>query len=147
MVVKDKIPLVYAYLYMKIKKQMRGNRIVGSNLRKIIQKKILCNKKVSSQGGNTKGLPRRYCYDIIKDLIDLGLLERVGKVGNDPIYKENDVEILEVIERLKEWSISKKIRNNKKVKAKLKVAIDVLDEDPLYRVVKSQCDKQLNQVF
>ena len=141
MVDKDKIPLVYAYLYMKIKKQMRGDRIVGSNLRKIIQKEILCNKKVSSQGGNTKGLPRRYCYDIIKDLINLGLLEKIGKVGNDPVYKENGVEISEVIERLKEWNISKKIRNNKKVKANLKIAIDVLDEDPLYRVVKSQCDK------
>lgn len=143
----QKIPLIYAYLYMKIKKQMRGDRIISSNLRKIIQREILCNQKVASEGGNTKGIPRRYCYDIIKDLIDLKLIENVGKIRNDPIYKENNEKVLEVVERLKEWKISTKLRNDKEVKKKLKFAFDILDEDTLYRVVKSKCDKQLKQVF
>ena len=138
----DQVPLIYAYLYMKIKKQMRGNRIAGSSLRKIIQKVILCDKD-----GGTKGIPKRYCYDIIKDLINLCLIEKVGKVGNDPVYKENNIEISEVIERLNEWKINDKLRKNKEVNSKLKIAIDLLDGDPLYRVVKSQCDNQLKKAF
>lgn len=140
--VKNQIPLVYAYLYVKIKKQMAGNRISGSDVRKILQKIILCDKD-----GGTKGIPRRYCYDIIKDFIELDLLEEVGKVKNNPTYKEKNKNISEVIERLKEWEISKKLRGKNIVKKELQFAIDALDKDPLYRVVKSQCDKKLKQPF
>lgn len=140
------VPLIYAYIYMKIKKQMRGDRISGSDIRKIIQKEILCDKDSDKASGN-KGLPRRYCYDIIKDIVNLNLIERIGKVGNDPVYKNNNKYVLEVAERLKEWKISEKLRNNKSVIKNLKVALDMLDEDPLYRVVKSQCDKQLKEAF
>ena len=136
------VPLIYAYLYMKIKKQMRGGRITGSNLRKIIQKIIICEKD-----GGTKGIPKRYRYDIIKDMISLNLIERVGMTHKDYIYEDNDENIIEVVERLKEWKISKKLRNNKKVKEKLNIALNALDKDPIYRVVKSQCDKQLKQSF
>lgn len=139
---KSKIPIIYVYIYMKIKKQMRGNRIAGSNLRKIIQREILCDK---SKG--PKGIPKRYCYDIIKDLIELELIERVGKVGNDPTYEEKNKNVIEVTERLKEWGIEEKLRKNKEVKKKLKITLDILDKDPLYRVIKSQCDKQLKQAF
>ena len=139
---KIKVPLIYIYLYMNIKKQMRGDRIAGSSLRKIIQKMILCNK----EGGN-KGIPRRYCYDIIKDLIDLELIEKIGKIGNDPTYKDSNKNISEVIERLKEWEIDKKLRKDKDVEIKFKDVLDILDKDPLYRVVKSKCDKQIKQVF
>lgn len=136
------IPLIYAYLYMKIKKQMRGNRIAGSSLRKIIQRIVLCDK-----GKKTKGLPRKYCYDIMKDLINLQLLEKVGKVGNDPTYAENNENVIEVTERLKEWKIEEKLRADKEVNEKLNIALCLLDKDPLYRVMKSQCDKQLKQTF
>ena len=72
---KNSIPLIYAYIYMKIKKQMVNGRITGSTLRKLLQKIILCDKK----GGNIKGIPRRHCYDIIKDLVDLELITKVGR--------------------------------------------------------------------
>lgn len=136
------IPLIYAYLYMKIKKQMRGGRITGSNLKNIIQKVILCDKD-----GGTKGIPRRYRYDIIKDMISLNLIEKVGMIHKDYIYEDNNEDVMEVAERLKEWKISKKLRNNKKVKEKLDIALNLLDRDPVYRVVKSQCDRQLKQSF
>ena len=136
------VPLIYAYIYMKIKKQMRGNRISGSNLRKIIQKVILCDK----DGGN-KGIPGRYRYDIIKDLVDLKLIEEVGMIRRDYIYEDNNKNMTEVAERLKEWEISKELRKDKEIKEKLGVALDILDKDPIYRVVKSQCDKQINQAF
>ncbi len=137
-----KVPLIYAYIYMKIKKQMRGNRISGSNLRKIIQKVILCDK----DGGN-KGIPGRYRYDIIKDLIDLKLIEEVGMIHRDYVYEDNDKNVAEVAERLREWNISEKLRKDKEVKEKLSIALEVLDKDPVYRVVKSQCDKQVTQAF
>ncbi len=138
----EQVPLIYAYLYMKIKRQMKGNRISGSNLRKIIQKIILCDK----DGGN-KGIPGRYRYDIIKDLISLKLIEEVGMIRRDYIYEDSSKNITEVIERLKEWNISEKLRNDEKVKKKLGDALDILDKDSVYRVVKSQCDKQISQAF
>ena len=137
---KNNVPLIYAYLYMKIKKQMRGDRITGSNLRKLIQKLILFDKD-----GGVKGIPRRYYHDIIIDLVGFGLIERIGKVRNDPIFEGKNEQLLEVIERLKEWKISKKLRENKEVNEKLGEALTILDKDPLYRVVKSQCVKQLKQ--
>lgn len=142
MTTKNNIPLIYAYLYMKIKKQMRGDRIAGSNLRKVIQKIILFDKD-----GGVKGIPRRYCHDIINDLIELGLIEKIGKIRNDPVFKGNNKDIPEVIERLKEWNINEKLRDNKDVKEKLGEVLDLFDKDPLYRVVKSQCDKQLKESF
>ncbi len=137
-----KVPLIYAYIYMKIKKQMKGGRISGSNLGKIIQKVILCDKD-----GGTKGIPKRYRYDIIKDLINLGLIERVGMIRRDYIYKDENKNITEIVERLKDWNISEKLRKDKVVKEKLGVVLDILDKDPIYRVVKSTCDKQINQAF
>ena len=143
------IPLIYAYLYMKIKKQMKGDRIAGSALRKVIQRTILCDKGRSNEGisRSKKGLPRRYCYDIIKDLINLNLIEKIGNVRNDQIYKENNEKTLEVVERLKDWNISERLRKDKVVKEKLGEALSLLDKDPLYRVVKSQCNKKLKQSF
>ena len=137
-----KIPLIYAYIYMRIKKQMRGDRILGSDIRKIIQKVILCDKIKG-----TKGIPRRYCYDIIKDLINLNLIEPIGKIGNNPIYKENNKSVSEVVSRLKEWEINRELRNKKDVKETLGKLLKLFDEDKLYRVVKSQCDKELKKVF
>lgn len=139
---KVKIPLIYAYIYMKIKKQMSGGRINGFNLGKIIQRIILCDK-----GGGTKGVPRRYRYDIIKDLIELNLIERIGMVRRDYIYEDGDIEAIEVVERLKDWEISKKLRKNKKVKEKLGEALKLLDSEPVYKVLKSQCDRNLKQAF
>lgn len=136
------IPLIYAYLYMKIKKQMKGSRISGSNLGKIIQKVILCDKD-----GGTKGIPRRHRYDIAKDLVDLGLIKKVEMIRRDYIYEDNNENVAEVAERLKDWNISEKLRKDEKVKEKLGVALDILDKDSTYRVVKSQCDKQINQAF
>lgn len=138
----SQIPLVYAYLYMKIKRQMRGDRIAGSTVRKIIQKEILCEKNKGE-----KGIPRKYCYDIIKDIVELKLIKKVGKVGNDITYQNNNENVLETIERLKEWKISAKLREDKDVQAKLQSMLNILDKDTLYRVMKSKCDKQLQQAF
>lgn len=136
------IPLIYSYIYMKIKKKMRGNRISGSNLRKIIQKIILCDK----DGGN-KGIPRRYRYDIINDLIELNLIEKVGMIHKDNIYQDNCEKISEVAERLNDWNISDKLREDKEVNDKLSIALNILDKDALYKVVKSQSNKQIKQAF
>lgn len=143
MVDKKDIPLIYAYIYMKVKKQMRGDRITGTKLRGLIQRIILCDK----DGGSTKGVPRRYCHDIIKDLINLNLINRVGMIHRDPIYQGNNENVLEVSERLKDWKIEDKLRKDKDVKKQLGSAIDILDNDPVYRVMKSQCDRQLKQAF
>ena len=128
---------------MKIKKQMKGSRISGTSLRKIIQRIILCDK----DGSNTKGIPRRYSHDIVKDLVNLKLIEKVGVIHRDHIYQDINEDVLEVSERLKDWKINKKLRNNKEVKDKLGIALDILDKDPTYRVLKSQCDKQIKQAF
>lgn len=137
------IPLIYSYLYMKIKKQMRGNLIAGTSLRKLIQRILLCDK----EGSSTKGIPRRYAHDIVKDLVNLKLIEKIGVVHRDHIYKDVNDNVLEVSERLKDWEISAKLRKDKNVKKELSIALKILDKDPTYRVLKSQCDKQLKQAF
>ncbi len=138
----QKVPLIYAYLYMKIKKQMRGGRINGSNIRKIIQRVILCEKD-----GGTKGIPRRYSHDIIKDLINLGLIEKVGMIHRKAIYEDKDEKVSEVVERLKDWKITEKIRKDKSVKKNLGPMIDILDKEPFYRKTKSNCDKEIRDAF
>lgn len=138
-----KIPLIYAYIYMKMKKQMRGGRISGSNLGKIIQRVVLSDK----DGGKSKGIPRRYRYDIVKDLIDLGLIEKTGMVRRENIYEDINENVSEVAERLKDWNMSDKLRENKDVKETFSVALDILNKDPIYRVVKSLCDKKINKAF
>ena len=135
------IPLVYAYIYMKIKKKMRGDRITGSDLRVIIQREILCKRNDSATGGDTKGIPRRHCYDIIKDLVDLGLLERIDR------FKYEDKRVVEAAERLKDWDFNDKLKNDKKVMKKLGSMIDIMVEDPVYKVIRSNCDKLLKEVF
>lgn len=139
--VKKVIPLIYAYLYMKIKKVMRGNRISGSELRIIVQREILCKKTSSHTGGDTKGLPRRYCYDIIDDLVNLGLLERIDR------FKYEDKRIIEAKERLRDWDFNKNLKKDKKVMDELGPLINLISEDPIYKVIRSNCDKLLREVF
>jgi len=136
------IPLIYAYIYMKIKKQMKAGRISASTLRTIIKKIILCDKDRGS-----KGIPRRYRYDIIKDLVELGLIEKVGAIRKNNIYIDSNDNVSEVAERLNDWNISDKLREDDSVNEKLGIALEILDKDKTYRVVKSQCDKQVNQAF
>lgn len=138
---KKIIPLIYAYLYMKVKKIMKGNIISGSELRIIIQREILCKRTTSTTGGNTKGLPRRYCYDIIKDLVDLGLLERIDR------FKYEDKRINEAKERLRDWDFNKSLKKDKKVMEELGPIINIISEEPVYKVIRSNCDKLLKEVF
>ena len=138
---KKIIPLIYAYLYMKVKKIMRGNIISGSELRIIIQREILCKRTTSTTGGDTKDLPRRYCYDIIKDLVDLGLLERIDR------FKYEDKRINEAKERLRDWDFNKSLKKDKKVMEELGPLIDLVSEEPVYKVIRSNCDKLLKEVF
>ena len=138
---KKIIPLIYAYLYMKVKKAMRGNRISGSELRIVIQREILCKRNSSTTGGDTKGLPRRYCYDIIKDLVNLGLLERIDR------FKYEDKRIIEAKERLRDWDFNQKLKKDEKVMKELGPLINLVSEDPVYKVIRSNCDKLLKEVF
>jgi len=70
------VPIIYIYLYSKIKDGTHGNLIKTPNLKAEIRRIIICSK---GKGGNTKGIPDCYMYDIIRDMINLALLKRIDK--------------------------------------------------------------------
>lgn len=64
----------YSYIYKKIKEATRGNIIRTTDLKEVLISVIICK---GGRGGNTKGMPKCYLYDIIDDLIYWGLLQRI----------------------------------------------------------------------
>jgi hypothetical protein len=64
----------YAYIYKKIKEATRGNIIRHSILKEVLVSVLICKE---GRGGNTKGMPKIYLYEIINDLIYWKLIERI----------------------------------------------------------------------
>lgn len=62
------VPIVYAFIYAKLKKRNRGNIV-----RTFFLKDVVC--RVIS---NRHGVPKSYCYDIIEDMQELGLIKRIN---------------------------------------------------------------------
>lgn len=80
------VPVIYAYLYSKIKNKERGRIIKVKALKNVIGEVILRRseykrkhneKRKKLGGGSTKGLPRIYIYDIIKDMEELHLIKKL----------------------------------------------------------------------
>lgn len=67
--------IVLIYLYQKIKQVNRGDIIKTGRLKDIIGRMFLCSK---GYGGERKGIPRVYVYELIQDMINAALLERVS---------------------------------------------------------------------
>lgn len=73
------IPVVYAFIYTRIKKNTKTNFIHVTYLKEQIWR---CLKE-------NGGIPRYYNMDIIEDFIKLGLIERISHNGS---YKILDSE-------------------------------------------------------
>ena len=58
-------PIIYIYIYEKIKKKAKGDIIRTEELKQILFQHIIC--KVD-RGGNKKGLPKVYLYDVINEI-------------------------------------------------------------------------------
>jgi len=82
----EEVPLINAYLYMKIRENTNGYVIRAKDLKHILQLFILCSKEENGSwkaGGNRKGLPRCFMYPIIKELEEYGLLKRLDNFPLD----------------------------------------------------------------
>jgi len=73
-----KIPVVYAYLYMKIKEDTKGNIIDYGFLKQKVSRVLLCS--IGELGGNRKGIPKNYLPDIIQDMIDFALIKKICRL-------------------------------------------------------------------
>ncbi len=63
--IMDKTPIIYAFIYSKIKERNRGGIIRTHDLKSII---LLAYKLV----------PKCFCYDVIKDMEDMNLIKRIN---------------------------------------------------------------------
>ena len=72
------IPIVYAYIYMRIKEDAKGNIIDYRTLKEKISRLIICS--TGELGGNRKGIPKNYLPDIIQDMIDLALIKKICRL-------------------------------------------------------------------
>ena len=85
MLVKVKVPIVYAYLYSQLKKKNSEDVISTKQLKHIILISIIrndgtCSRKgtPTNYKGNIKGIPIIYIYDIINDMRELNLIKRIN---------------------------------------------------------------------
>lgn len=74
--------IFYVDIYRLLKKRTRGVMIRTKLLRQIITKHYLQRKKVwgkkkENRGGDRKGLPRIYLFEVIKDMVHLGLIKKI----------------------------------------------------------------------
>lgn len=70
----NKILFCQAYIYYKIKSKARGTIISVSDLKEILCRNILCG---NSNGGDRRGIPHHFLWNVVKDLELSGLLERL----------------------------------------------------------------------
>lgn len=70
-----KIPIIYVYLYSKIKEKNKGDLIRTKHLKSILQNSIIMKEGL---GGDRKGIPKIYIYEIISDMRDFCLLKRLN---------------------------------------------------------------------
>jgi hypothetical protein len=71
------IPIIYVFIYNKIKERNKGKPVIPNYLLKETVKRIaICNE---GHGGNRKGIPKCFYYNIIQDLIQLNLLRKIDR--------------------------------------------------------------------
>lgn len=73
--IRVKIPIIYVYIYSKIKEKNKGNIVSTKYLKEVIKRIMICG---DGYGGNRKGIPKCYLYDIINDLRELTLIQRIN---------------------------------------------------------------------
>lgn len=71
------IPIIYIYLYSKIKKRNYCDIISLEILKSIITRHFICSK--GGDGGSKKGIPNIYIYDIIKELESMKLVKKLNQ--------------------------------------------------------------------
>jgi len=69
------VPIVYVYLYHKLKERNNGWIVKTPILKEILKRYIICG---DHHGGSRKGLPREYIYDVIKDMEKLELIKKIN---------------------------------------------------------------------
>lgn len=71
---QNEVPVIYAFIYAKIKEKNRGLVVRTCFLKEIIGRIICWSEKSHS------GVPRIYIHNIIKDMENLQLLKRVNHI-------------------------------------------------------------------
>ena len=61
------IPIVYVWIYRAVKRRAKGNLISTSVLKEWVKRTVIKNG----------GIPRILVYDIIKDMCNMNLIERI----------------------------------------------------------------------
>ena len=74
---QPKIPVIYIYLYNKIKKRNYGDKISLEILKQVIVRHFICSK--GGDGGSKKGVPSVYIHDIIKELGEMNLIKKLNQ--------------------------------------------------------------------
>jgi hypothetical protein len=67
---------------MKLMHKKKGDFISLGDIKKVLNHTIICGA-YSQHGGNRKGIPKCYTYDIIKELVNMKLITKINKT----IYK------------------------------------------------------------
>ena len=75
---ETKLPnIVYSYLYSKLKKK-ETDIIKTAELKEIVRRCIIATPpKGLTKGGDMKGIPKIYTYDVIKDLEERKMITRI----------------------------------------------------------------------
>lgn len=73
---KRSVPMLYIFCYRKIKDECKGN-IVGTPELKAIIKRFVRKLEMPRTNNAAKVVPKDYIYNIIKDMGEMELLERI----------------------------------------------------------------------
>lgn len=73
---QPKVPIIYTYLYYHLKKRNNCDRISLEILKSVIIRHFICSRH---KGGNMKGIPNIYIYDIIKELEEMNLIKKLNQ--------------------------------------------------------------------
>ena len=70
----DDVWSIYAYLYSKVRKRIKGNLIQTWELRKTIERWIICDQ---NYGGSRKGVPKYLLNEIILEMEQMELIKKI----------------------------------------------------------------------
>ena len=131
----NKVPLVYLYIYKRIKENTNG---VGDiNYRKLI---FELNKILFK-------IPRKYYDILIKELIDFNLMKKISG-GKSPVYKLNHEDYqsrIDELDKLKKSGLRFKIINQK-YKKLLKDVENAESLEQKYNLIKCDYEKFLRKL-
>lgn len=71
-----RVPIIYAYVYSKLKENNYGNIVRTDSLKSIL---VQCVVRRKARGTTNKGIPFTYIYDIISDMEYFCLIKRIDK--------------------------------------------------------------------